>query len=60
MKTLDEYKNFSYLRYGLKMPAANIISSFEKEYSCNISVKFLHADDAKTKVEKLYSDPIIY
>ena len=42
----------------LKVPAVNIISSFEKEYSCNISIKFLHADDIKTKIEKLYSDPI--
>ena len=43
---------------ALKVPAVNIISSFEKEYSCDISVNFLHADDIKTKVEKLYSDPI--
>ena len=38
----------------LRVPSINIISSFEKEYSCNINIKFLNSDE----INKLNSNLI--
>ena len=38
----------------LRVPSINIISSFEKEYSCNINIKFLNSDE----IHKLNSNMI--
>ena len=38
----------------LRVPSINIISSFEKEYSCNINIKFLNSDE----INKLNSNMI--
>ena len=38
----------------LEVPVLNIISSFEKEFSCNINIEFLNADE----INKIQSEPV--